>query len=114
MNKCSLLHTYKMKLTEDVIYEICGIVVSHSVGDHKIEDFNPPDENAEAWIFISKNALPLVAKKGSTLNFDDGESSIKTKKMVKYILDRFKDLLFFPDEFIDCDGKVRMREYSSE
>lgn len=48
MNKCSLLHTYKMKLTEDVIYEICGIVVSHSVGDHKIEDFNPPDENAEA------------------------------------------------------------------
>lgn len=39
--------TYKMKLVDDVIYEVYGKVVSRSDGDIKIEGFNPSAEEAD-------------------------------------------------------------------
>lgn len=39
--------SYKMKLIDDVIYEVYGKVVSRAQGDIQIEGFNPSAEEAD-------------------------------------------------------------------
>lgn len=39
--------TYKMKLVDDVIYEVYGKLITRSEGDVQIEGFNPSAEEAD-------------------------------------------------------------------
>ncbi|XP_055851654.1 translationally-controlled tumor protein homolog [Episyrphus balteatus] len=133
--------TYKMKLVDDVIYEVYGSLVSRSQDDIKIEGFNPSaeeadegtDTNVETGVDIVLNhrlqeCFAFGDKKSYTLylkdymkkliakleeNSPDQVDIFKTNmnKVMKEILGRFKDLQFFTGESMDCDGMVAMCEY---
>ncbi|KAM7361149.1 translationally controlled tumor protein [Cochliomyia hominivorax] len=133
--------TYKMKLVDDVIYEVYGKVVSRSEGDIKIEGFNPSAEEAdegtestvETGVDIVLNhrlqeCFAFGDKKSFTLYLKDYMKKVLAElekrapdqidvfknnmnKVMKEILGRFKDLQFFTGESMDCDGMVAMCEY---
>lgn len=133
--------TYKMKLVDEVIYEVYGKVVSRSEGDIKIEGFNPSAEEAdegtettvETGVDVVMNhrlqeCFAFGDKKGFTLYLKDYMKKVlaelekrapdqidvfKTNmnKAMKDILGRFKDLQFFTGESMDCEGMVAMCEY---
>lgn len=133
--------TYKMKLVDDVIYEVYGKVVSRSEGDIRIEGFNPSAEEAEEGtdsavetgvdVVLNHRLQECFAfgdKKGFTLYLKDYMKKVLAElekrdpsqidvfknnmnKVMKGILCRFKDLQFFTGESMDCDGMVAMCEY---
>lgn len=133
--------TYKMKLVDDVIYEVYGKVVSRSEGDIKIEGFNPSAEEAdegtestvETGVDVVLNhrlqeCFAFGDKKSFTLYLKDYMKKVLAElekrapdqidvfknnmnKVMKEILGRFKDLQFFTGESMDCDGMVAMCEY---
>jgi len=133
--------TYKMKLVDDVIYEVYGTTVTRSEGDLKIEGFNPSaeeadegtDANVETGVDIVLNhklveTYAFGDKKSFTLYLKDYMKKLIAKleekspdqvevfktnmnKQMKEILGRFKDLQFFTGESMDCDGMVAMCEY---
>ncbi|KAJ2953920.1 hypothetical protein O0L34_g1557 [Tuta absoluta] len=133
--------TYKMKLVDEVIYEVTGRLVTRGQGDIKIEGFNPSaeeanedtDEAVESGVDIVLNhrlveTFAFGDKKSYTLYLKDYMKKLVAKleetapdqvdifktnmnKVMKELLGRFKDLQFFTGESMDCDGMVAMCEY---
>ncbi|XP_073825470.1 translationally controlled tumor protein [Musca autumnalis] len=133
--------TYKMKLIDEVMYEVYGKVVSRAEGDIKIEGFNPSAEEAdegtettvETGVDVVMNhrlqeCFAFGDKKSYTIYLKDYMKKVLAKleekspdqvdvfktnmnKVMKDILGRFKDLQFFTGESMDCDGMVALCEY---
>lgn len=133
--------TYKMKLVDDVIYEVYGKLVSRSQDDIRIDGANPSAEEAdegneiatecgvdvvlnhrlqECFAFGDKKSFTLYLKdymKKVVAKLEerspDQVDSFKTNmnKVMKDVLGRFKDLQFFTGESMDCEGMVAMCEY---
>lgn len=133
--------SYKIKLIDNVIYEVYAKVVSRSDGDIKIDGFNPSAEEAdegndltvetgvdvvlnhrlaETYAFNDKKSYTLYLKDYMKKLIAKLEESapdqvdvFKTNmnKQMKEILGRFKELQFFTGESMDCDGMVAMLEY---
>lgn len=133
--------TYKMKLVDDVIYEVYGKLITRSQGDIQIEGFNPSAEDAgegtdsamesgvdvvlnnrlsECFAFRDKKSFTLYLKDYMKkliakleVSAPDQVDIFKTNmnKQMKEILGRFKELQFFTGESMDCDGMVAMCEY---
>lgn len=133
--------TYKMKLVDEVIYEVTGKLVTRTHGDVQIEGFNPSAEEADEGtdaatesgvdIVLNHRLMETYAfgdKKSYTLYLKDYMKKLVAKleetapdqvdvfktnmnKVMKDILGRFKELQFFTGESMDCDGMVAMCEY---
>lgn len=133
--------SYKIKLVDDVIYEVYAKVVQRTEGDIKIEGFNPSaeeadegnDVNVETGVDVVLNhrlceTFAFGDKKGYTLYLKDYMKKLIAKleenqpdqvdvfkknmnTQMKEILGRFKELQFFTGESMDCDGMVAMLEY---
>lgn len=133
--------TYKMKLVDDVIYEVYGKLITRTQGDIQIEGFNPSaedgdegtDSNSETGVDVVMNnrlqeCFAFGDKKSFTLYLKDYMKKLIAKlevsapdqvdifknnmnKQMKEILGRFKELQFFTGESMDCDGMVAMCEY---
>lgn len=136
--------SYKIKLVDNVIYEVYAKVVQRSEGDIKIEGFNPSaeeadegtDVNVETGVDVVLNhrlceTFAFGDKKGYTLYLKDYMKKLIAKleenqpdqvevfktnmnKQMKEILGRFKELQFFTGESMDCDGMVAMLEYRDQ
>lgn len=133
--------SYKIKLIDNVIYEVYAKVVSRTDGDIKIAGFNPSAEeadegndlNVESGVDVVLNhrlaeTYAFGDKKSYTLYLKDYMKKLIAKleesapdqvdvfktnmnKQMKEILGRFKELQFFTGESMDCDGMVAMLEY---
>lgn len=133
--------TYKIKLVDDVLYEVYGKLVSRKQGDVQIEGFNPSAEEAsegteeavesgvdvvlnhrlsETYAFGDKKSFTAYLKeymKKLVQRLEEkspDEVSVfknNTNKVMKDILGRFKDLQFYTGESMDIDGMVAMLEY---
>ncbi|XP_076172847.1 translationally controlled tumor protein [Ptiloglossa arizonensis] len=133
--------TYKIKLIDDVLYEVYGKVVSRKSGEIDIAGFNPSAEEAdegtdvavetgvdvvlnhrlqESFAFSDKKSYTLYLKdymKKLVARLEDKSPDqveifkTNTNKVMKDILSRFKDLQFFTGESMDIDGIVALMEY---
>ncbi|CAG7720865.1 unnamed protein product [Allacma fusca] len=133
--------TYKIKLIDEVIYEIQGRLVQRKEGDIQLAGSNPSQEEAdegtddsvETGIDIVLNhrlceTFAFGDKKGYTLYLKEYMKKVVDKlaekspdqvdvfksnmnKAVKELLGRFKDLQFFTGESMDVDGMVAICEY---
>jgi len=133
--------TYKVKLVDDVLYEVYGKLVTRKHGDVQIEGFNPSAEEAsegtdeavesgvdivlnhrlsETYAFGDKKSFTAYLKeymKKLVQRLEEkspDEVSVfknNTNKVMKDILGRFKDLQFYTGESMDIDGMVAMLEY---
>ena len=133
--------TYKVKLVDEVIYEVTGRLVTRQQDDIQIEGFNPSaeeadegtDSNVESGVDVVLNhrlveTYAFGDKKSYTLYLKDYMKKLVAKleetapdqvdvfktnmnKVMKDILGRFKELQFFTGESMDCDGMVAMCEY---
>lgn len=133
--------SYKVKLVDEVIYEVYGKLITRKQGDVQIDGFNPSaeeasegtDEAVESGVDIVLNhrlaeTYAFGDKKGFTAYLKDymkklvqkleeknpDEVSVfknNTNKVMKDILGRFKELQFFTGESMDIDGMVAMLEY---
>ncbi|XP_034113611.1 translationally-controlled tumor protein homolog [Drosophila albomicans] len=133
--------TYKMKLVDEVIYEVYGKLVSRKSDDIVLAGSNPSAEEAdegtelnvetgvdvvlnhrlsECFAFGDKKSFTLYLKdymkkvlEKLSASAPDQVDVFKTNmnKAMKDILGRFKDLQFFTGESMDCDGMVAMCEY---
>jgi len=136
--------SYKVKLVDEVIYEVYGKQITRSQGDIQIDGANPSaedadegtDSNVESGIDVVLNhrlaeTYAFPDKKSFTLYLKDYMKKIIAKleekspdqvetfktninKQVKDILGRFKDLQLFTGESMDCDGMVCMVEYRDQ
>uniref|UniRef100_A0A1B6F2F2 Translationally-controlled tumor protein homolog n=1 Tax=Cuerna arida TaxID=1464854 RepID=A0A1B6F2F2_9HEMI len=133
--------TYKMKLVDEVMYEVYGKLVTRKQGDIQIEGFNPSaeeasegtDEAVESGVDVVLNhrlceTYAFGDKKSYTAYLKDYMKKLveklqedhpdqvdvfktNTNKVMKDILGRFKDLQFFTGESMDIDGMVALLEY---
>lgn len=133
--------TYKIKLIDDVLYEVYGKVITRKSGDIEIAGFNPSaeeadegtDEAVESGVDVVMNhrlqeTFAFTDKKSYTSYLKDYMKKLVTKlekqspdqvevfklntnKVMKDILSRFKDLQFFTGESMDIDGIVALLEY---
>ena len=133
--------TYKMKLIDEVMYEVTGRLIQRKQGDIEIAGFNPSaeeenegtDENvvsgvdvvlnhrlAETYAFGDKKSYTAYLKdymKKLVARLEekspDQVEVFKTNmnKVMKDILGRFKELQFFTGESMDIDGMVALLEY---
>uniref|UniRef100_A0A8D8TCX5 Translationally-controlled tumor protein homolog n=1 Tax=Cacopsylla melanoneura TaxID=428564 RepID=A0A8D8TCX5_9HEMI len=133
--------SYKMKLVDEVLYEVTGRLVQRKVGDVSIDGFNPSaeeenegtEEAVESGVDVVLNhrlceTFAFGDKKGYTAYLKDYMKKILAKleekspdqveifktnmnKVMKELLGRFKDLQFFTGESMDCDGMVALVEY---
>ncbi|EDV93465.1 translationally-controlled tumor protein homolog [Drosophila grimshawi] len=133
--------TYKMKLVDEVIYEVYGKLISRSQGDIQLAGSNPSAEEAdegtdattESGVDVVMNhrlmeSFAFGDKKSYTLYLKDYMKKVLEKlqekspdqvdvfktnmnKAMKDILGRFKELQFFTGESMDVDGMVAMCEY---
>lgn len=133
--------TYKMKLIDEVIYEVQGRLVQRKAGDIVLDGSNPSAEEADEGtvegvesgvdIVLNHRLVETFAfgdKKGYTAYLKeymtkllvkikercpDQENVFKTNmnKVMKELLGRFKDLQFFTGESMDVDGMVAIMEY---
>ncbi|XP_043273392.1 translationally-controlled tumor protein homolog [Venturia canescens] len=133
--------TYKMKLVDEVIYEVYGKLVSRKAGNIEIAGFNPSaeeadegtDEAVESGVDVVLNhrlqeTFAFGDKKSYTLYLKDYMKKLVAKleetkpdqvelfktnmnKVMKDILGRFKELQFFTGESMDIDGLVGLMEY---
>ncbi len=133
--------TYKLKLIDDVLYEVYGKHVQRKQGDINIDGFNPSaeeelegvDEGLESGVDIVLNhrlaeSYAFGDKKSYTAYLKDYMKKLVAKleekapdqvdvfktnmnKVMKDILGRFKDLQFFTGESMDVDGMVALLEY---
>ncbi|KAG5346379.1 TCTP protein, partial [Acromyrmex charruanus] len=133
--------TYKIKLIDDVLYEVYGKLVTRKAGDVEIAGFNPSAEEAdegtdeavesgvdvvlnhrlqETFAFGDKKSYTLYLKdymKKLVANLEekapDQVDVFKTNmnKVMKDILGRFKELQFFTGISMDIDGIVGLMEY---
>ncbi|XP_012232324.1 translationally-controlled tumor protein homolog [Linepithema humile] len=133
--------TYKVKLVDDVIYEVYGRLVSRKLGDVEIAGFNPSAEEAdEGTNEVVESGVDVVLnhrlqetfafgdKKSYTLYLKDYMKKLVARleekspdqveifktnmnKVMKDILSRFKELQFFTGVSMDIDGIVGLMEY---
>lgn len=133
--------TYKVKLVDEVIYEVTGKHVTRKEGEIQLAGSNPSAEEADEGteegvetgvdIVLNHRLVETFAfgdKKGYTLYLKDymkklveklGERApdqievFKTNmnKVMKELLGRFKEFQFFTGESMDCDGMVAIMEY---
>nr|AXY94699.1 translationally-controlled tumor protein-like protein [Habrobracon hebetor] len=133
--------TYKIKLIDDVLYEVYGKLVTRKNGDIQIDGFNPSaeeadegtDEAVESGVDVVLNhrlqeTYAFGDKKSYTLYLKDFMKKLVAKleekspdqvdvfktnmnKVMKDILGRFKELQFFTGESMDIDGLVGLMEY---
>ncbi|KAH8334900.1 hypothetical protein KR074_002172 [Drosophila pseudoananassae] len=133
--------TYKIKLVDEVIYEVYGKLITRTSDDIKLEGANASAEEAdEATDTTSESGIDVVLnqrlaecfafgdKKSYTLYLKDYMKKVLAKleenapdqvdvfktnmnKAMKDILGRFKELQFFTGESMDCDGMVALVEY---
>ncbi|KAL7727270.1 hypothetical protein ACLKA6_016023 [Drosophila palustris] len=133
--------TYKMKLVDEVIYEVYGKLVTRGQDEIRLDGANPSaeevDEGTDACqesgvdVVLNHRLVECFAfgdKKSFTAYLKDYMKKIleelsktapdqvdvfKTNmnKVMKEILGRFKDLQFFTGENMDCEGMVAMCEY---
>ncbi|XP_015118250.1 translationally-controlled tumor protein homolog [Diachasma alloeum] len=133
--------TYKIKLIDDVLYEVYGKLVTRKSGDIQIDGFNPSAEEADEGteegvesgvdVVLNHRLVETYAfgdKKSYTLYLKDFMKKLVAKleekspdqvdvfktnmnKVMKDILGRFKELQFFTGESMDIDGLVGLMEY---
>jgi len=133
--------TYKVKLVDDVIYEVYGKLVTRKSGDVEIAGFNPSaeeadegtDEAVESGVDVVLNhrlqeSFAFGDKKSYTLYLKDYMKKLVARleekapdqvevfktnmnKVMKDILSRFKELQFFTGTSMDIDGIVGLLEY---
>ncbi|GLV38928.1 Translationally controlled tumor protein [Carabus blaptoides fortunei] len=133
--------TYKMKLVDEVVYEVTGRLVQRKQGDIEIAGFNPSAEeeqegNSEAVesgvdVVLNHRLCETYAfgdKKSYTAYLKDYMKKLVAKleekapdqvdvfktnmnKVMKDILGRFKELQFFTGESMEIDGMVALMEY---
>ncbi|XP_067003948.1 translationally-controlled tumor protein homolog [Anabrus simplex] len=133
--------TYKMKLVDEVMYEVYGKLVTRKHGDVQLEGFNPSAEEAsegteeavesgvdvvlnhrlvETFAFGDKKSYTAYLKEYmkklvQRLEEKDPDQvnvfKNNTNKVMKDILGRFKDLQFFTGDSMDIDGMVALLEY---
>jgi len=133
--------TYKMKLIDEVLYEVTGRLVQRKQGDIEIAGFNPSaedgdegtDEAVESGVDVVLNhrlceTYAFGDKKSYTAYLKDYMKKLVEKlqetapdqvdvfktnmnKVMKDILGRFKELQFFTGESMDVDGMVALMEY---
>ncbi|KAK0084656.1 hypothetical protein PV325_006618 [Microctonus aethiopoides] len=132
---------YKIKLIDDVLYEVYGKLVTRKIGDIEISGFNPSQEEAdegtdeavESGVDVVLNhklqeTYAFGDKKSYTLYLKDYMKKLVAKleekspdqvdvfknnmnKVMKDILGRFKDLQFFTGESMEIEGLVGLMEY---
>jgi flavodoxin len=133
--------TYKVKLVDEVLYEVYGKLIQRKQGDIAIDGFNPSAEEAdegtddavesgvdivlnhrlcETFAFGDKKSYTSYLKEYmkklvATLEekAPDQVDIFKTNmnKVMKDILGRFKELQFFTGESMEIDGMVGLMEY---
>jgi len=133
--------TYKIKLIDDVLYEVYGKLITRRSGDVEIAGFNPSaeeadegtDEAVESGVDVVLNhrlqeTFAFGDKKSYTLYLKDYMKKLVAKleekspdqvdvfktnmnKVMKDILSRFKELQFFTGTSMDIDGIVGLMEY---
>ncbi|XP_017784783.1 PREDICTED: translationally-controlled tumor protein homolog [Nicrophorus vespilloides] len=133
--------SYKMKLVDEVLYEVYGKLVSRKHGDISIAGFNPSaeeetegtDEAVETGVDIVLNhrlceTYAFGDKKSYTVYLKDYMKKLVAKleetnpdqvdvfktnmnKVMKDILGRFKELQFFTGESMEIEGMVGLMEY---
>ncbi|CAH0393405.1 unnamed protein product [Bemisia tabaci] len=133
--------TYKMKLVDEVLYEVYGKYESRKHGEIQLDGFNPSaEEAAEGTDEATESGVDVVLnhrlcetfafgdKKSYTAYLKDYMKKLCSKleetnpdqvnvfktnmnKVMKDILGRFKELQFFTGESMDCDGMVALMEY---
>lgn len=133
--------TYKIRLIDDVLYEVYGKLVTRKNGEIEIAGFNPSAEEAEETtneavesgvdIVLNHRLQETFAfgdKKSYTLYLKDFMKKLVARleekspdqvdvfktnmnKVMKDILGRFKELQFFTGESMDIDGLVGLMEY---
>ncbi|XP_054282464.1 translationally-controlled tumor protein homolog [Macrosteles quadrilineatus] len=133
--------TYKMKLVDEVMYEVTGKLVQRKHGEVQIDGFNPSAEEADEGTDVAvESGVDVVLnhrlcetyafgdKKSYTAYLKDYMKKLVEKlqekspdqvdvfktnmnKVMKDILGRFKDLQFFTGESMDIDGMVALVEY---
>jgi len=133
--------SYKMKLVDEVMYEVYGKLVTRKQGDIQIQGFNPSaeeategtDEAVESGVDVVLNhrlceTYAFGDKKSYTAYLKDYMKKLVEKlqekspdqvdlfktnmnKVMKDILGRFKELQFFTGESMDVDGMVALLEY---
>jgi len=133
--------TFKMKLVDDVIYEVYGKTITRRIDDVKIDGANPSAEGEDAeetdagvesgvdviinhrlvetgfgdkksYTAYLKEYMKRVVKHLEE-NSPDQVEIFKTNinKVMKDIMGRFKDLQFFTGESMDCEGLIALMEY---
>jgi len=133
--------TYKIKLVDEVIYEVTGKLESRKAGEIQLAGSNPSAEEADEGteegvesgvdIVLNHRLVETFAfgdKKGYTLYLKDYMKKLVEKlsesapdqvdvfktnmnKVMKELLGRFKEFQFFTGESMDCDGMVAIMEY---
>ena len=133
--------TYKMKLIDEVMYEVTGRLIQRKQGDIEIAGFNPSaeeenegtDDNVESGVDVVLNhrlaeTYAFGDKKSYTAYLKDYMKKLVARleekspdqvevfktnmnKVMKDILGRFKELQFFTGESMDIDGMVALLEY---
>ncbi|CAL1681988.1 unnamed protein product [Lasius platythorax] len=133
--------TYKIKLVDDVLYEVYGKLITRKSGDVNIAGFNPSaeeadegtDEMVESGVDVVLNhrlqeTFAFGDKKSYTLYLKDYMKKLVARleekapdqvdvfktnmnKVMKDILSRFKELQFFTGSSMDIDGIVGLMEY---
>jgi len=132
--------TYKIKLVDEVMYEVIGKLVTRKQGDVQIDGANPSAEEAcegtdeavesgvdivlnhrlqETFAFDKKGYMQYLKEymKKVVEKLQEKDPSqvdvFKTNinKVMKELLGRFKDLQFFTGESMDPDGLVAIIEY---
>ncbi|XP_044267922.1 translationally-controlled tumor protein homolog [Tribolium madens] len=133
--------TYKIKLVDEVVYEVYGKLVQRKEGDIQLDGANPSaedqdegtDENVQTGVDIVLNhrlceTYAFSDKKSYTAYLKDYMKKLVAKleekspdqvevfktnmnKVMKDILGRFKELQFFTGESMEIDGMVGLMEY---
>ncbi|XP_072401293.1 translationally-controlled tumor protein homolog [Diabrotica undecimpunctata] len=133
--------TYKMKLVDEVVYEVYGKLIQRKQGDILLDGANPSAEEADEGtedgvesgvdIVLNHRLCETYAfgdKKSYTAYLKDYMKKLVAKleekapdqvdifksnmnKVMKDILSRFKELQFFTGESMEIDGMVGLMEY---
>lgn len=133
--------TYKIKLVDEVIYEVYGKLVSRAEGEIQLAGSNPSAEEADEGTEVNvERGVDIVLNHRLAESFAFGDKKSYTaylkeymkkvlaklqetapdqvevfktnmNKAMKDILGRFKELQFFTGESMDVDGMVAMCEY---
>ncbi|KAL0274201.1 UNVERIFIED_CONTAM: hypothetical protein PYX00_006681 [Menopon gallinae] len=133
--------SYKIKLVDEVVYEVTGKLVRRKLDDIQLEGANPSaeeetegtDEAVESGVDIVLNhrlceTFAFGDKKSYTAYLKDYMKKLVAKleenspdqvevfktnmnKVMKDILGRFKDLQFFTGTSMEIDGMVALMEY---